>query len=70
MAIAKIQGVRVAGVASAVPATSCTLQMRLGLPKSCAAFDVGMGCSGFVYELWIATSLMVASEVETEAWQC
>lgn len=44
-----------------LPATSCTLHVRLGLSKDCAAFDVGMGCSGFVYGLWIAASLMAAS---------
>jgi 3-oxoacyl-[acyl-carrier-protein] synthase-3 len=32
----------------------------LGLPKSCAAFDVALGCSGYVYGLWIASSLMLA----------
>jgi len=44
-----------------LPATSCILQMRLGLSKSCAAFDVGLGCSGYVYGLWIASTLMAAS---------
>jgi 3-oxoacyl-[acyl-carrier-protein] synthase-3 len=42
------------------PATSCCLQARLGLPKSCAAFDVALGCSGYVYGLWIASSLVLA----------
>jgi 3-oxoacyl-[acyl-carrier-protein] synthase-3 len=42
------------------PATSCCLQARLGLPKSCAAFDVALGCSGYVYGLWIASSLLLA----------
>src|SRR5438105_1096369 len=40
------------------PATSCSLHGRLGLPKSCAAFDVAMGCSGYIYGLWIASSLI------------
>jgi 3-oxoacyl-[acyl-carrier-protein] synthase-3 len=44
-----------------IPATSCTLQMRLGLPNTCAAFDVALGCSGHVYGLWIAASLIAAS---------
>jgi 3-oxoacyl-[acyl-carrier-protein] synthase III len=44
-----------------LPATSCTLQSRLGFSKDCAAFDVGMGCSGYVYGLWIASSLVAAS---------
>ena len=42
-----------------IPATSCTLQMRLGLPKSCAAFDLTLGCSGYVYGLWTAASLII-----------
>ena len=41
-----------------VPATSCCLHGRLGLSKHCAVFDVGMGCSGYIYGLWIAASLM------------
>jgi len=44
-----------------VPATSCILQMRLGLTHSCATFDVTLGCSGYVYGLWIAASLMAGS---------
>lgn len=34
-----------------IPATACILQHRLGLPKSCAAMDLNLGCSGFVYGL-------------------
>lgn len=41
-----------------VAATSCVMQSRLGLSKSCAAFDVGLGWSGYVYGLWIASSLV------------
>ena len=43
-----------------LPATSCILQDRLGLPKSCASFDVGLGCSGYVYGLWIAAGLIAS----------
>jgi len=39
-----------------LPATACTLQHRLNLPKSAAAFDVNLGCSGYVYGLSIAFS--------------
>lgn len=38
------------------PATAIILQDRLALPKTCAAFDVNLGCSGFVYGLSIAYS--------------
>jgi len=44
-----------------LPATSCTLHGRLGLAKSCAAFDVGLGCSGYVYGLWLAASLLAGA---------
>jgi 3-oxoacyl-[acyl-carrier-protein] synthase III len=40
-----------------LPATSCLLQHRLGLSKNCIAFDVNLGCSGFVYGVFIAGSL-------------
>ncbi|AUN32050.1 3-oxoacyl-ACP synthase III family protein [Niveispirillum cyanobacteriorum] len=41
-----------------LPATACLLQHRLGLGKQCAAFDVGLGCSGYVYGLWLTASLL------------
>ncbi len=34
-----------------MPATACILQHRLGLPNSCAAMDLSLACSGFVYAL-------------------
>jgi 3-oxoacyl-[acyl-carrier-protein] synthase-3 len=43
-----------------LPATSCLLQDRLGLPQSCAAFDVGLGCSGYIYGLWIGAGLIAS----------
>lgn len=43
-----------------LPATACLLQSRLGLPKTCAAFDVGLGCSGYVYGLWMAGQLLTS----------
>jgi 3-oxoacyl-[acyl-carrier-protein] synthase-3 len=41
-----------------VPTTACIVQDRLGLPHSCVAFDVGMGCSGYLYGLSIAGGMM------------
>ncbi len=41
-----------------LPATACTLQSRLGLPNGCAAFDVNLGCSGFVYGLWLGAQIV------------
>lgn len=40
------------------PATACVLQERLGLAERCAAFDVNQGCAGYVYGLWLASSLV------------
>lgn len=44
-----------------VPATSCVMQKRLGLPVTAACFDVNLGCSGFVYALWTAGRLLGGS---------
>ncbi len=39
-----------------VPATAPHLQHRLGLPETCASFDISLGCSGYVYALATAFS--------------
>lgn len=41
-----------------LPATSILLQHRLGLSKSVMAFDVNLGCSGYVYGLSILSNLL------------
>jgi 3-oxoacyl-[acyl-carrier-protein] synthase-3 len=41
-----------------MPSTSCVLQSRLGLSDACAAFDVNLGCSAYVYGLWLCNSLL------------
>jgi 3-oxoacyl-[acyl-carrier-protein] synthase-3 len=41
-----------------IPNTSSLLQQKLGLPKSCIAFDVNLGCSGYVYGLSIIGGLL------------
>lgn len=46
-----------------MPATSILLQERLGLPKSTIAFDVNLGCSGFIYGLSIVYSFMSQSGI-------
>ena len=43
-----------------LPSTSCVVQKRLGLSTDCAVFDVGLGCSGYPYGLWLA-SMMISS---------
>lgn len=42
----------------AVPATACILQHRLGLGEDCIAFDVNLGCSAYVYGLWLAATMI------------
>jgi 3-oxoacyl-[acyl-carrier-protein] synthase III len=44
-----------------LPATSCVLQQRLSLAKRCAAFDVNLGCSGYVYGLWLAGQVLASA---------
>lgn len=46
-----------------LPATSCALQHRLGLRKTCVTFDVNLGCSGFTHGLWLASSLIRGGEL-------
>lgn len=47
-----------------MPATACVLHKRLRLSQNCMAFDVNLGCSGWVYGLNIAGSLMLSSDIE------
>lgn len=41
-----------------MPATSVILQHRLGLPNTTIAFDINLGCSGFIYGISVAYSMM------------
>lgn len=41
-----------------LPATACVLQNKLQLPNTALAFDINMGCSGYVYGLQVAASLV------------
>ncbi|MBR2550301.1 MAG: ketoacyl-ACP synthase III [Clostridiales bacterium] len=47
-----------------LPATACVLHKRLGLSMNCMAFDVNLGCSGWVYGVNIVGSLMKTSGIE------
>lgn len=46
------------------PATACVLHKRLGLSKDCAAFDISLGCSAFVYGLQVVCSMMANSNID------
>ncbi|HOY41961.1 MAG TPA: ketoacyl-ACP synthase III [Chitinophagales bacterium] len=41
-----------------LPNTACLIQSRLGLSKNCMAFDIPLGCSGYVYGLSVVASLL------------
>lgn len=47
-----------------VPATSCILQNRLGLSQQCYALDINLGCSGWVYGLSVAISLVSSGNIK------
>src|SRR6267378_6991912 len=42
------------------PTTACLMQDRLGLRTDCGAIDINQGCSGYVYGLALAKSLVEA----------
>lgn len=46
------------------PSTACVLHKRLNLAKDCAAFDMGLGCSAFVYGLQTVCSMMQSSDID------
>jgi 3-oxoacyl-[acyl-carrier-protein] synthase-3 len=41
-----------------MPSSSCVIHKRLALSDRCAAFDVGLGCSGYIYGLWLAAMML------------
>lgn len=41
-----------------LPSTSCLLHQSLGLADTCAALDIGLGCSGYPYGLWLASLML------------
>jgi 3-oxoacyl-[acyl-carrier-protein] synthase-3 len=43
-----------------LPTTACILQERLGLRRDIGAFDMNLGCSGFVYGLSVAAGLIAS----------
>jgi 3-oxoacyl-[acyl-carrier-protein] synthase-3 len=43
-----------------LPSTACILHERLGLKKKCAAFDINLGCSQYVYALSVAHSMLMS----------
>ncbi|WP_269526923.1 3-oxoacyl-[acyl-carrier-protein] synthase III C-terminal domain-containing protein [Coraliomargarita parva] len=46
------------------PCNAAVLHGRLGCRKDCAALDVNLGCSGYVYGLWLAHLMMASGGCE------
>lgn len=46
------------------PATSHVLHKRSGLKKDCIAFDINLGCSGYVYGLYLAAAMLQTGSVK------
>jgi len=47
------------------PTTACVMQANLGLRTSCGAIDINQGCSGYIYGLALAKSLVEAGTAQT-----
>ena len=48
-----------------IPHNSALLQQALGIPTACAAFDLSLGCSGYVYGLTVCKGFMEAQGLRT-----
>ena len=47
-----------------IPTNACVIQNTLKLKKNIGAFDINLGCSGYVYSLSIAKSLIVSGQAK------
>jgi 3-oxoacyl-[acyl-carrier-protein] synthase-3 len=45
-----------------LPTTACIIQERLGLSTTLGAFDMNLGCSGYVYGLGLAKGLILSKQ--------
>lgn len=46
------------------PSSASVVQKRLGLPITCSCMEINLGCSGFIYGLQTAMSLMNSSDIK------
>lgn len=53
-----------------LPATSCILQDRLGLSEDCLAFDISLGCSGWVYGMNAVSSIISNGSIKKALLLC
>jgi len=47
-----------------LPHNSALVHAELGLSEDCACFDIGLGCSGYVYGLSVIQSFMAANDMK------
>lgn len=47
-----------------IPSTAIILQNRLGLSTNCIAFDINLGCSGYVYGLSVVAKLLDGKNIK------
>jgi len=47
-----------------LPTTACLLQHRLGISRNCGAFDLNLGCSGYIFGLSVAKGLLETGQAK------
>lgn len=47
-----------------LPVTSALLQDRLGLSKECIAFDIPLGCSGYIYGASVLSGMIASGQIK------
>ena len=47
-----------------LPSTACVVHKHLGLSDECAAFDLGLGCSGYPYGLWVGAMMIKTGQIQ------
>lgn len=47
-----------------LPSTACVVHKSLGLSDECAAFDLGLGCSGYPYGLWVGAMMINSGGID------
>lgn len=47
-----------------LPATACVLQDKMGITKNCLAFDITLGCSGYLLGMGTAGSIMQSGTIK------
>lgn len=47
-----------------LPTTACIIQDKAGLPNTCGAIDINLGCSGYIYGLGLAKGLISSGQAK------